>query len=41
MNEEVCALVATHDKEQVNWPSTIPQEYGAHKLVVPANDPHW
>jgi hypothetical protein len=38
-NEEVRELVARHDKEQVNWPTTIPQEYGARKLVVPANDP--
>ena len=38
-NEEVRALVVDRDKEQVNWPTTIPQEYGARKLVVPANDP--
>ena len=41
-DEEVRSfLIDDNDDEQINhWPTTIPQEYGARKLVIPNNNPH-
>lgn len=38
-NEEAAALLLQGDNPEITWPTTIPQKYGARKLVVPENEP--